>query len=191
MKHKVNRSKIVFNEFFKIEKAYLVWEQFDGVMGVEQDRYVIRRGDSVGIVSVCEDGKIILVKQFRYAAAEKYRDGYLWEIPAGMVDGSEDPAETAVRELKEEVGIDASEMRPLISFFLSPGALDEKFHLFFTRVPGHLEIGSVGGNKHEHENLKIARFDKAELLEMIEKNDIADAKTVASLLYYFNSPFYR
>jgi ADP-ribose pyrophosphatase len=191
MKHKVTSSEIVFNEFFKIEKARIIWEQFNGVMGVEQNRYVIRRGDSVGILPVCEDGKIILVKQFRYPAAQKYRDGYLWEIPAGMVDGSEDPSETAVRELKEEVGIDAPEMNALISFFLSPGALDEKFHLFHTCVPTCPEIGSVGGNKHEYEDLKIASFDKTELLEMIKKNDIADAKTVASLLYYFSSPFYR
>jgi nudix-type nucleoside diphosphatase (YffH/AdpP family) len=191
VKHKVNRSKIVFNEFFKIERAQLTWERFDGSMGVEQNRYVIRRGDSVGIVPVCEDGKIVLVKQFRYATAQKYRDGFLWEVPAGMVDGSENPLETAVRELREEVGIDVREMHPMISFFLSPGALDEKFYLFFARVPGHLEIGSVGGNEHEHENLKIEKFDKDLILEMIERNDIADAKTVASLLYYFSSPFCR
>ena len=186
MKHTVKKSEVVFNEFFKIEKAGVCWELFDGTMGTEQNRYVIRRGDSVGIVPVCENKKIILVKQFRYPAAQKYGDGYLWEIPAGMVDGSEDPAETAVRELKEEIGIKISEALPLISFFLSPGALDEKFHLFFARVPAHLEIGSVGGNEQEHENLKIAQFDKTELFGMIEKNDIVDAKTVASLLYYFS-----
>ncbi|HEB32309.1 MAG TPA: NUDIX hydrolase [Spirochaetes bacterium] len=186
MKHTVNNSEIVFNEFFKIEKAGVCWEQFDGTMGAEQNRYVIRRGDSVGIVPVCENNKIILIKQFRYPAALKYRDGYLWEIPAGMVDGSEGPVEAAVRELKEEIGIEISEVQPLISFFLSPGALDEKFHLFFARVGAHLETGSVGGNKQEYENLKIVQFDKTELFEMIEKNDIVDAKTVAALLYYFS-----
>ncbi len=186
MKHTVNKSEVVFNEFFKIEKAGVCWEQFDGTMGAEQNRYVIRRSDSVGILPVCENNKIILIKQFRYPAAQKHTDGYLWEIPAGMVDVSEDTARSAVRELKEEVGIEINEVLPLISFFLSPGALDEKFHLFFARVPAHLEISSVGGNKQEYENLKIAQFDRTELFGMIEKNEIVDAKTVASLLYFFS-----
>ena len=187
MKFNTGHSEIIFHEFFKIEKTRVAWEQFDGTMGTEQNRYVIRRGDSVGIIPVCEsNNRIILIKQFRYPAAGKYRDGYLWEIPAGMADGREDPSETAKRELLEEIGVETDEVVPLISFFLSPGALDEFFHLFYTVVPDNHELVSTGGNKQEHENLKIAMFERKEILNMMGRNDIVDAKTIASLLYFFS-----
>jgi len=187
MKFCVQSSEIVFHDFFKIERGRVVWEQFDGTMGEEQTRYVIRRGDSVGIIPVCEkEDKIVLIKQFRYPAAGKGFDGYLWEIPAGMVDKNEDPAQTARRELFEEIGIDIKDVSPLISFFLSPGALDERFHLFCAHIPDCVQVGLIGGNKDEKENLMIGLFEKGELLDMIKKNEIVDGKTIASLLFYFS-----
>lgn len=102
-----------------------------------------------------------------------------------MADGQEDPSETAKQELMEEIGVETDEVVPLISFFLSPGALDELFHLFYTDVPDHLEVGSIGGNKQEPENLKIAMFEKKELLNMMGRNDIVDGKSIASLPYFF------
>jgi ADP-ribose pyrophosphatase len=177
---------MIFHEFFKIERAMVKWEQFDGTMGENRKRYVIRRGNSVGIIPVCDGGEsIILIKQFRYAAARGDLDGFLWEVPAGMVDADEEPMETAKRELLEEIGVEGEDFTPLISFFLSPGALDERFYLFQTNVPDSVNISPVGGNPYEHENLKIQKFRKYEIFEMIKKCRIVDAKTIASLLYFF------
>jgi ADP-ribose pyrophosphatase len=187
VRHKVKSSAIVFTEFFKVEKAHLSWEKHDGTMGEEVERYVIRRGDSVGILPVCEDtGKIVLVKQFRYPACQKGSDGYLWEIPAGMVSKDEDPETTARRELSEEIGIEVQKLTHLISFFLSPGVLDEQFTLFYASLSSCSEIGSIGGNPYEHEDLLIKMFDKEKLLQMIERGEIVDAKTIASILYYLS-----
>ncbi len=185
MKHKVINKKIIFNEFFKIEKARVVWERSDGNMGREVTRYVIRRGDSVGIIPVCPDG-IVLVRQFRYPAVREGIDGYLWEIPAGMVDNGEEPVKTAIRELKEEVGISSKELKPLISFFLSPGALDEMFHLFYVNLKLCNEVKKIGGVEEEEEDLIIKRFKRDKIIEMIDKGEIIDSKTIASLMYYFS-----
>ena len=185
MRHKIKDSEIIFAEFFRIEKARLSWEKHDGTMGEEVERYVVRRGDSVGILPVCEDtGKIVLVKQFRYPACQKGSDGYIWEIPAGMVGSGEDPEATARRELVEEIGIEAKKLTHLISYFLSPGALDERFTLFHASIPDCSEIGTVGGNPYEHEYLLIEMFNKEKLLQMIKNGEIIDAKTIASILYY-------
>ncbi len=186
MKFDVRESEILFNEFIKIEKARLSWEQFDGKMGEEHFRYVIRRGDSVGIVPVCErDGKIVLISQFRYPAARGGDDGYLWEIPAGMINKNEKPADTVMRELFEETGLSVSEIRPLISFFLSPGLLDEKIHLYLARIDDCSELLAVGGREEEHENLLIRQFSMKESLRMIRDHTIRDAKTVSGLLFYY------
>ena len=187
MKHEIQETKLLFSEFFKIERATVRWEQFDGTMGEYRTRYAVRRGDSVGIIPLMAggEGRIVLVKQFRYPAAAKGSDGYLWEIPAGMVHGGERPEETAKRELREEIGAEAGDVNHLLSFYLSPGALDEKFHLFLARLPGGVRLDPVGGNPREHENLSVRDFSLPECAGMIERNEICDAKTIAALLYYY------
>ena len=184
MNYRVIDKKIIFNEFFKIEKATVSWRRSDGKLGRGVTRYVVRRGDSVGIIPMCPDG-VILVRQFRYPAARKEIDPYLWEIPAGMIDKGEKPEVTAKRELKEEIGVESSKIMPLISFFLSPGALDEMFHLFYAPIDECKEIVQVGGVEEEEEDLEVKKFNREEIMEMIQSGRIIDSKTIASLMYYF------
>jgi nudix-type nucleoside diphosphatase (YffH/AdpP family) len=183
VKYEAREKKLIFSEFFRIERCRVRWEQFDGKMGDFQTRYAVRRGDSVGIIPVFGTG-VVLVRQFRYPAAGKGFDGYLWEIPAGMVHAGEETSETAARELREEIGVEPGEVKPLLSFYLSPGALDEKFHLFQADLPASVRLDAVGGNVLEHENLLVKAFPFPALLSMIERNEIIDAKTIAALLYF-------
>ena len=186
MKREILSSETVFDEYIRIEKAVLRWEQFSGEMGRKSTRYVVRRGDSVGIVPVFKDsGRVILVKQFRYPAVREVENGFLWEIPAGMLDQGEEPLQTASRELFEEIGLRAEQMEPLISYYLSPGLLDEKMHLFIARIVESREPDFTGGNPEENEDLLIRAFGREEILNMIAGHEIEDAKTVAGLLYYF------
>ncbi len=186
MRFDVSETEMLFEEFVKIEKARLSWEQFDGKMGEEHVRYVVRRGDSVGIVPVCgRDEKIILISQFRYPAARASDDGYLWEIPAGMLHGNENPEDAARRELVEETGLTPDSLQQLVSFFLSPGLLDEKLHLYMARIFDCSELKAIGGLKKEHENLLIRMFSMEELFHMIRGNAIKDGKTISGLLFYY------
>jgi nudix-type nucleoside diphosphatase (YffH/AdpP family) len=177
-------SETVFHEFVRVEKAVIRWERFNGGMGSACSRYVVRRGDSVGIVPRCsETGRIVLVKQFRFPAHRGGSDGYLWEIPAGMIDGGEKPVDTALRELSEEIGLEANSVAPLLSYYLSPGLLDEKMHLFLARLGSCSRLESLGGRHEEEEELLIRSFGTEELLAMIREGEIIDAKSVAALLY--------
>jgi len=186
VKREILSSETVFDEYIRIEKAVLRWEQFSGAMGKKSTRYVVRRGDSVGIVPVFKDsGRIILVKQFRYPAVREAENGFLWEIPAGMLDPGEEPLRTASRELFEETGLRAAQVEPLISYYLSPGLLDEKMHLFIARIVESRKLDCTGGNPEENEDLLIRSFDGGEILNMIAGREIEDAKTIAGLLYYF------
>lgn len=203
MKVRISNAEVVFREFFTIEKLRLSWQQFDGSMTGDHTRYVVRRGDSVGILCVCgerpageversvaggerpaEEERIVLVKQFRCPAAREGHDGYLWEIPAGMAHEREDPGECARRELEEETGLVARRLTHLTSFFLSPGAMDEKMHLFRAEVTDGSLPARVGGNPEESENLLVRLFRMPVLLRMIREGVIADAKTIAAVLLY-------
>ncbi|MBN2322960.1 MAG: NUDIX hydrolase [Spirochaetes bacterium] len=187
MEFRVEEKKIVSSEFFRVERARVAWERWNGTMGKTATRYALRRGDSVGILPVMEgSGEVVLVRQFRYPVSGGEQGGFLWEIPAGMVGEKEDHEKAARRELKEEIGIEPRRLDPLISFFLSPGAIDEMIHLFYAPVPKNAELERTGGNPHEEEDLLIGKFGKKRVLSMIANGEIVDAKTIASILFHFS-----
>lgn len=190
MKHFVETIEIIFDEFFKIEKAVVGYEMFDGKMGKPLTRYIIRRGDSVGIIaslkSTGSNERIVLVNQFRYPAVREGCDGFLWEIPAGMLNKGENPEETAIRELEEETGLKCRSVEEIARFFLSPGAMDEMMYVFLAKIDDMSALKDVGGMDDEDEYTLVRTFTREEIVSMVGRREIIDAKTIASLMYYFN-----
>lgn len=117
--------------------------------------------------------QVLLLRQYRYAAG-----GYIYEIPAGRLDGDESPATCAARELKEETGCTAERLEPLVSFFTTPGFTDEVIHLFMATGLTH---GQTEREADEFADLVIMRLSEA--LELIRTGVILDGKTVLGLLY--------
>ena len=120
-----------------------------------------------------EDPQLLLLRQYRYAA-----EGYIYEVPAGRLDGDESPADCAVRELKEETGCTAEKMEPLFTMFTTPGFTDEKIHVFMATGLSH---GTSAREADEFVDVVIMRL--AEALELIRVGEIMDAKTALSILY--------
>ena len=119
------------------------------------------------------DPRILLLRQFRHAA-----DGYIWEIPAGRLDPGETPEACARRELVEETGMRASRVERLITFYTTPGFTDERIHLF---LAGGLEEGEHRREADEFMEVHPIRWSAT--LEMIQRGDIVDGKTLLALLY--------
>jgi len=128
---------------------------------------------SGGSAILCEkEGKILLVKQFRYPYKEE-----LWEIPAGKLNEGEDPIETAIRELKEEGGVIASSVEKMFEVYPSPGYTDEIIRIY--RASGIKEdVQSLD----EDEFLRAEWFDKRTLKQMTKNGEIKDGKTLIALL---------
>ena len=122
---------------------------------------------------VLPDGRIVLVKQYRYAAGRK-----LLEIPAGTLEPGEQPLECARRELREETGYEAGEMVNLLSCFMAPGYSSEAIHFFVAR--GLREVG-----KDLEPDEEIERLTLEEAVYKVEENAIEDAKTVIGILYLY------
>jgi ADP-ribose pyrophosphatase len=120
-----------------------------------------------------EDPQLLLLRQYRYAAG-----GYIYEVPAGRLDGDESPADCATRELKEETGCTAERMEPLFTMFTTPGFTDEKIHVFMATGLAH---GEAAREADEFADVVIMRL--AEALELIRTGAIMDAKTAVSILY--------
>lgn len=126
-----------------------------------------------GSAVLCEkDGKILMVKQFRYAYKEE-----VWEIPAGKVNAGEDPMETAFRELEEEGGIKAGKMELMFTVYPSPGYTTEILRIY---KAAELSEGAV--KLDEDEFLTACWVEKPRLKQMIKSGEIKDAKTLIALL---------
>jgi ADP-ribose pyrophosphatase len=120
-----------------------------------------------------EDPQLLLIKQYRYAA-----DGYLYEVPAGKLDGDEDPAVCARRELQEETGCTATRVERLTTIFPTPGFCDERIHLFMA------EGLTMGDHAREaDEFLTVETVTLSGALAMIEAGEIQDGKTICALLF--------
>lgn len=132
---------------------------------------VVRHPGGAGALALDEDGRICLIRQFRYAAG-----GWLWEIPAGRLESGEAALHCARRELAEEAGIQAADWQPLGTLLPSPGICDERIHLFLARdlvqVPTAHEAG---------EYIEIHWLSLDEGLARICAGEIVDAKTVIAL----------
>ena len=135
-------------------------------------REVIEHRPAVVIVPIDDSGQVLLVRQYRYAVLET-----LLEAPAGIVEEGEDPDETAQRELQEEVGRIAGDLRKLGEFWATPGFCNELMHAYVARDLRHSSLAA-----DEDEDITVVPVPMAEALAMIATGEIRDAKTIASLL---------
>lgn len=142
----------------------------DGSLSTREE--VVHNG-GVGVLTV-KDGKVLLVKQFRYSYGEE-----VIEIPAGKLELAEDPLFAGIRELEEETGIKAKSLKKLGCIYPSPGYTNEKIYIFLC------EDFTVGEQKlDEGEFLSYYWQDLKLVYEQIKKGEIMDAKTVCALLEY-------
>ncbi|MGB9779423.1 NUDIX hydrolase [Caldanaerobacter sp.] len=137
-------------------------------------REVVEHPGGVSIVAVTNEGKLLLVKQYRKPAEE-----ILLEIPAGKLEKGEDPKECAKRELSEETGYEAGYLKHLLTFYTTPGFSNEKMYLYFAK-----DLKKVKVHPDEDEFLEVVEYSPEELWQMILKNMIKDSKTVIGVLYY-------
>ncbi|HSY70954.1 MAG TPA: NUDIX hydrolase [Alloacidobacterium sp.] len=141
-------------------------------------RDIIRHNGSVVILAVVDASKkdplIVMERQYRHAAGQ-----YLWEVPAGKMDGGEERLTAAKRELKEETGYRAKKWTKLVRYFASPGFLGEWMQVF-------LAEGLIAGEAtpEEDELLEVVLVPLSEVLQMIDEGKILDGKTLVSVQLY-------
>jgi ADP-ribose pyrophosphatase len=151
---------------FKIIKVEIEGEEFE--------KNFIQFRNTVGILPLIGKDKIVLIRQFRFPINKE-----IWEIPAGKLDKGEKPEVGAKRELKEETGYEAKELRKIGEFYLSPGYSTEYMYLFLARG---LKKGEQNLEKGEKiKEVKI--FSRKEVLKMIKSRKIVDAKTILALFF--------
>jgi nudix-type nucleoside diphosphatase (YffH/AdpP family) len=134
-------------------------------------REVVYHPGAVAAVPLLEDGKVVLVRQFRLPARK-----VLLEIPAGTLSPGETPEDCYRRELAEEIGLAPGHIEPLCSIYLAPGYSNELIHLFLAR-----DFTTTWAQADADERLEKVEVPLAEALALIGRGEIEDAKTIVGL----------
>ncbi|MDE5412060.1 NUDIX domain-containing protein [Alkalihalobacterium chitinilyticum] len=166
-------TKQFYEKTLKSETLYegriidVVLEDVELPDGKTSKRELVKHPGAVAVIPVTEQGKIVLIRQFR-----KPLERAIVEIPAGKLEKGEKPEVCAARELEEETGYKTNKLEKVISFYTSPGFADELVHIFYTE---HLEAGVENTDEDEFVEKIEVTLEEAE--KMIETNEIFDAKT--------------
>lgn len=140
--------------------------------GSEAPREVARHPGGVTVLPLHDDGTVTVVRQFRYPYKE-----VITELPAGKLEPGEDPDDAIRRELSEEAGLTAGELRKMGVMYPSPGYCDERLHLYFAR-----DLRQGERHPDADEFLEVDRVPLDRLVEDVMAGKVPDAKTATLIL---------
>jgi ADP-ribose pyrophosphatase len=167
---KVLKSEVLYQgKVFRLQRDTVIEP---GGMQVERD--IIVHPGSVVVLPVFDDGRVLLIRQYRHSVGE-----FLWELVAGRKEPGETPVAGARRELVEETGYTAKRLRKLMRVVPTPGFVNEWMWIFAAEG---LTAGAAQPEEDEDITPRIFTLKQAE--KMIERGTLRDAKSICGLLYY-------
>ena len=148
-----------------------------------QRREIYHRGHGAAVLLYnLSNRTIVLTRQFRFPDWECGGDGFLIEVPAGIIE-SDDPAETVRRETEEETGFLIAEPSFLFKAYASPGSVTEQLHYFCAAYEPQNRCGSGGGLVDEGEDIEVLEVDIDEAVRWVSDGSIIDAKSILLIQY--------
>jgi ADP-ribose pyrophosphatase len=158
---------VLITNLFRVER---VFEQDRS--GTPSQRFIVRHPGAVAIVAMVDADHVCLIRNFRIAVNRE-----MIELPAGIIEQHEQPAQTAIRELLEETGYLAEHVTEFATLCTSPGFTDERIYLF--RAEG---LQAADALREPGERIQKLVVPWAKALELVFDGTIQDAKTAAGLL---------
>ncbi|MEC3758899.1 ADP-ribose pyrophosphatase [Bacillus halotolerans] len=174
MKH-LEEKTIAKEQIFSGKVIDLYVEDVELPNGKTSKREIVKHPGAVAVLAVTDEGKIIMVKQFR-----KPLERTIVEIPAGKLEKGEEPEYTALRELEEETGYTAKKLTKITAFYTSPGFADEIVHLFLAE---ELSVLEEKRELDEDEFVEVMEVTLEDALKLVESREVYDAKTAYAIQY--------
>jgi len=175
----INREKQYQGRAFDVSKVF-----FHLPNGDQRGYDLVEHGDSVTIIPVDEDGQMYFVSQYRVGSGST-----LLELPAGVLEAGEDPMVCAMREIREEIGKAAYELKKLGGFYLAPGYTDEYMTVFLAKGLFDSPL-----DPDADEFLDVVTMPTAEAYQRAVQGEFNDGKTLAALLLalpYFETGLFK
>lgn len=143
--------------------------------GGSELREVIVHPGSVVLLPLLSDTRLLLIRNRRFSVGRT-----LWELPAGTLEPGERPESCAPRELEEETGYRAGVLSHLFDFYPAPGNSDERMYAFVAR-----DLVRTTQRLDATEQIEVHERSVDEVLRMIREREIEDAKSIATVLYWY------
>jgi nudix-type nucleoside diphosphatase (YffH/AdpP family) len=191
----VKIKKVFKKAIFEIEEAEFKHEIAPDQWSKSIFRLNLIRGDAVAVlVHNIDTNELIFTDQFRYSTfdhseerKEDENNGWMLELPAGMIDLGETPDDAVRREIMEEIGYRIHNLEHLQTFFLSPGTSSEKIFLYYATVSASDREGQGGGLVDEGEFIKTVEISVEEAIKSLNSGGIRDSKTIIGLQWLQNN----
>jgi ADP-ribose pyrophosphatase len=176
--------EIGFERFLRMDVFHFRHRLFSGEWSELRSYDVLRRGPAVAIVLYDPDrDSVVLVEQFRLPALLAGNSPWQIEAAAGLVGDGEVPEAVAIRETREETGLDLiGEPIPIRRYLPSPGGSDESVALFCGRVDSSATAG-VHGLVEEHEDIRVIVKPWIEIEAMLDGGTIDSGHTLIALYW--------
>lgn len=183
MKIEVEKEDIIFDEFFRVKRAYLKHEKFDGSMTPLLCRYSFEKNNAVAaMIYHTEKDAVLLVRQYRYPPLVHGLD-WVTEVVAGGLNEGEDEAVAIIREIEEEVGYRPTAVKCIHDFYVSPGVFTERLKLYYAEITEADKIHNGGGVDDEDEDIELVWLPGNEIETALQEGVFIDAKTIIGLYY--------
>ncbi|NND90939.1 MAG: NUDIX domain-containing protein [Granulosicoccus sp.] len=167
--------------FYRIDSVSFSHAQHDGESNLSLERELFVRGNVVGVLPYDPvNDTVVLVEQFRIGAMYQKPDPWMTEIIAGMIDTDESPADVAIREAREEAGVELSHVELISHYLASPGSSTEEVFVFHAET--NLEcIGGVHGLCEEDEDILACVVPAEKAIAMLDTREIRNALSIIAL----------
>jgi nudix-type nucleoside diphosphatase (YffH/AdpP family) len=179
---RVRDVRLLSDNWYVLKATTFDWRRADGTWQT-QSRETYDRGNGAALLPYNLAARtVVLTRQFRYPAYVNGHDDLLTEAPAGLLDDAT-PEERIRAEVEEETGYRLGAIRKIFECFMSPGSVTEKLHFFVAEYDAAMRVGDGGGLESEGEEIGVLELPFDEAMAMIERGEIADAKTIILLQY--------
>ncbi len=177
-------TETAYRGFATLDIVHLRHRLYTGGWSVALRREVVRRGPAVAVLMYDPGADcLVLIEQFRIAAAEDANGPWQLEMVAGIIDPGESPEDVARREALEEAGCEVTDLEPVCRYMASVGISTESMHVYAGRVNSE-DAGGVHGLAAEGEDIRVCRIGSAEAAEMLAGGRISNAATIIALQWF-------
>lgn len=180
---KILKTELLSDNWYQLKKITFEYRKKDGEWEI-QEREAYDRGNGATILLINKSRKtVILTKQFRMPTfLNGNPTGMLIETCAGLLE-KDNPHECIKKETEEETGFKISKVDKIFEVFMSPGSVTETLHYFIAEYDESMKTGDGGGVMKEQEEIDVLEIPFETSLEMVDRGEIKDAKTII-LLYH-------
>jgi GDP-mannose pyrophosphatase NudK len=180
---RIRTVRTLSDDWYVLKKTTFDFLRHDGTWQT-QNRETYDRGNGAAILLYNREHQtVVLTRQFRFPAyVNGLADGMMVEVCAGLLD-QDDPEGCAKREAEEEAGFVVHNPRKVFEAYMSPGSVTERIFFFVAEYERQHRTSAGGGDETEGEDIEVLEIAVDEAMQMIERGEIMDGKTIMLLQY--------